>query len=552
MALWFDHTGDGELTIRSPASGDYTLVFPITAGSIGQFLQTDGSGNLSWSSATTEPAGNDTEVQYNDNGSFAGSSAFTFDNTTNALSIGGSLFFTSTGSRIVGDFTNNTISNRLLLQTSTTDGKTDVGIVPNGVSTSSQLTLYSNNTTTNATTGGIEVNGTTDVRVFAGITDTGTHVPLTFYTNNTEAIRINTAGQLLVSDGGSSTPGLGFRNEISTGLYRPGNGVLVLTAGGSEVIRTDSTQNVVVGTDSLITTATDGFLYIPGVAGTPTGTPSSFGGHHPIVYDNASNKMYVYDAGWVDIGSSGGVSMLNDLTDVSISSPNNGQVLKYNGSTWINDTDSTAVSWGSISGTLANQTDLKNALDAKLDVTTAGTTYVAKAGDTMTGTLNLPSNGLVVGTTELVVSGGNVSTSGTITHNGLVPSAGTEIDQVTQFTKSITLTTNWQDTGIKSTDLATGTYIIQLYANDAGSGGTNNNEYYSGTMSWYSGTTDSSNPMPTDEIVLHRAGGSGDGQLYLRTYRTALADPDDLKLQIFSNSANISASNYVFKFRRML
>jgi hypothetical protein len=33
---------------------------------------------------------------------------------------------------------------------------------------------------------------------------------------------------------------------------------------------------------------------------------------------------------------------------------------------------------------------------------------VAKAGDTMTGTLNLPSNGLVVGTTQLVASGGNV------------------------------------------------------------------------------------------------------------------------------------------------
>ena len=34
--------------------------------------------------------------------------------------------------------------------------------------------------------------------------------------------------------------------------------------------------------------------------------------------------------------------------------------------------------------------------------------YVAKTGDTMTGTLNLPSNGLAVGTSQLVVSGGNV------------------------------------------------------------------------------------------------------------------------------------------------
>jgi hypothetical protein len=126
------------------------------------------------------------------------------------------------------------------------------------------------------------------------------------------------------------------------------------------------------------------------------------------------------------------------------------------------------------------------------------------------------------------------------------------LDTITTITKSITMTTDWQDTGIKSTDLATGTYIVQLIANDTGSGGTNNNEYYSGTMSWYSGDTNSALEMPTDEIALHRAGGSGDGALYLRTYRTATANPDNLKLQIYSNTANASASNYVFKFRRII
>ena len=34
--------------------------------------------------------------------------------------------------------------------------------------------------------------------------------------------------------------------------------------------------------------------------------------------------------------------------------------------------------------------------------------FVAKAGDTMIGTLNLPANGLVVGTNQLVLSSGNV------------------------------------------------------------------------------------------------------------------------------------------------
>lgn len=124
--------------------------------------------------------------------------------------------------------------------------------------------------------------------------------------------------------------------------------------------------------------------------------------------------------------------------------------------------------------------------------------------------------------------------------------------QIITITKSLTLTTNWQDVGINSTDLQTGSYFVQLFANDVAAGGTNSNEYYTGLMSWYSGDTNSSLEMPTDEIVLHRAGASGDAALYLRTYRTPTADPNNLKLQIYSNIANASAANYVFKFKRIM
>lgn len=123
---------------------------------------------------------------------------------------------------------------------------------------------------------------------------------------------------------------------------------------------------------------------------------------------------------------------------------------------------------------------------------------------------------------------------------------------LTVITKNLTLTSDWQDTGIKYTDLEVGTYIIQLFANDGNSGGTNFNEYYSGIMSWYNGSTNSSMELPTDEIILHRAGGSGDGALYLRTFRSPSWDSNALKLQMYSNSPNPNSSNYVFKFRRMI
>ena len=60
---------------------------------------------------------------------------------------------------------------------------------------------------------------------------------------------------------------------------------------------------------------------------------------------------------------------LEELHNVSITSPTNGQVLKYNSSTnlWVNGTDSSGVAWGAITGTLSSQTDLQTALNAKYD-----------------------------------------------------------------------------------------------------------------------------------------------------------------------------------------
>jgi hypothetical protein len=143
-------------------------------------------------------------------------------------------------------------------------------------------------------------------------------------------------------------------------------------------------------------------------------------------------------------------------------------------------------------------------------------------------------------------------TFATVSHSGLITTSGTNVDQVITFTKSLTLSTDWQDVNIDSNDLATGTYIIQLYANDTSAGGTNINEYYSGIMSWYSGSTNSSLELPTDEVALHRAGASGDAGLYLRTFRSQSNNADALRLQIYSNQANASASNYIFKFRRVI
>lgn len=123
-------------------------------------------------------------------------------------------------------------------------------------------------------------------------------------------------------------------------------------------------------------------------------------------------------------------------------------------------------------------------------------------------------------------------------------------DGVYQATAILTLTDDWQDTPIKSQYIPTGTYIVQVIANDSAEGGGHVQEYYSGIMSWYSSDTNSGT---ADEISLHRAGrGPGSGTIFLRVQRTLTANSDDLKLQIAGSTVNTGTSSYNFKFRRLL
>jgi len=59
--------------------------------------------------------------------------------------------------------------------------------------------------------------------------------------------------------------------------------------------------STIIGSAALATTATDGFLYIPTCAGTPTGVPTGYTGRVPMVYDSTTDRFYIYRGGWKSV-----------------------------------------------------------------------------------------------------------------------------------------------------------------------------------------------------------------------------------------------------------
>ena len=59
----------------------------------------------------------------------------------------------------------------------------------------------------------------------------------------------------------------------------------------------DAAGNHAAGAGAVETTATDGFLYLPTCAGTPTGVPTAKTGFAPCLIDTTAKKLWVYVGG---------------------------------------------------------------------------------------------------------------------------------------------------------------------------------------------------------------------------------------------------------------
>jgi len=270
--------------------------------------------------------GSDTQVLFNDGGTLAGDSGFTFNKTNNTVDLGGA---TVTASDPVMD----------LSQTWNSSGVTFTGLriaVTNTASASDSRLVD------------LSVSGTSKLRVlrdgsiYYGSGADG-NVALASGSFNTFALKARGQASIYVSDGdvniGSSFgASLGFVAGAANGtadvrLIRDAAGVLAQRNGtNAQTFRiyrsyTDASnysrwtvkwntstailqaEGAGTGTNgstafndaALATNATVGFLMIPSCAGTPTGTPADIPtGQSPIVYDSTNKKLCVWDgAAWV-------------------------------------------------------------------------------------------------------------------------------------------------------------------------------------------------------------------------------------------------------------
>jgi hypothetical protein len=149
-------------------------------------------------------------------------------------------------------------------------------------------------------------------------TDSDLNTGIYFPTADTVAITTAGAKRFRVASGGNvgigalnDTPGAtGFNDFLAFNTNGSGFGaigdltkIVGIATDSVERMRIDVTGNVVINTAALATTATDGFLYVPTCAGTPTGTPTTYTGRAPIVVNTTNNKLYFYSGGaWRDAG----------------------------------------------------------------------------------------------------------------------------------------------------------------------------------------------------------------------------------------------------------
>ena len=144
----------------------------ISGGSNGQALTTDGAGNLSWTTISGggggTPGGSNTQIQFNDDGSFAGNAGLTFNKTTTTLTANN---FAATSTANLGNVGNVIITGGSNGYVLSTNGSGNLSWVEQSGGGGSGANI-TNNTTANTTYYPVYATATSGSFTTAGISTT--------------------------------------------------------------------------------------------------------------------------------------------------------------------------------------------------------------------------------------------------------------------------------------------------------------------------------------------------------------------------------------------
>ena len=317
----------------------------------------------------------------------------------------------------------------------------------------------------------------------------------------------------------------GWNSGVYDIILRGNNGTLVFEHKGDKLDNLPSNTSVV----------SNQWVMWNDIAGKPTALKNP----HTIKFKNTVDAVITYD-GSSDVDLTGGVNYANragSATKVIVNQHT------------ANDSDYPLV-WSNQSNT-SNATENQlykswqdlyyNPKNKRLFVGGAVSTAYINATDTVTSA-GFKHSGVTKNADQYVLTAGGGYT--------FLNQAANELAH--EFNVSIAVTSEWQDIagfhgGSQTFLTQPGTYIVQVYYESNPADGMYQG-YFSGIMSWYTGTTNSNN---ADEIVLHRVGHAYANTIYLRTRESLKGDPDPYtKLQISANS-NLKEHTYKFKFKRI-
>ena len=228
------------------------------AGSGGQVLTSNATGGVYWSTPSATVAGSDTQVQFNDGGTLAGDTGFTFNKTTDTLTVGNTEV---TGRANAGSFTVGTAftANSTLVNAAAINVVNQVNTATLFVTTSANVgTAFTvNSTTVNVGTAvGLRANGT--------IGTAGQQL----YSNGTTIYWADPSGDITGVTAGSGLTGGGTSGAVTLDVGA-GNGITVaadsVSVDGANGISVDASGvNVLAGTSGGLSVNATGVWVVAG------------------------------------------------------------------------------------------------------------------------------------------------------------------------------------------------------------------------------------------------------------------------------------------------